>query len=214
MSLFRMDVCIRVEGSHSRAIADIVEATWRDDNPDAVVTRRHVGVEPLPSNAWACAVGAGPLADEDRSVDQRAAIALAGALVDELLEGDALLFAVPIYNFGVSQHFKSWVDLVLTDPRMSPQSGQVLIGKPAVLVVVRGGAYGPGTPREGWDHATGWMRRILEDVWGLDLKVVDLEFTLVGVSPALDEFKDLARQMRVASESNAKEQGGHLSKTK
>jgi phosphatidylserine/phosphatidylglycerophosphate/cardiolipin synthase-like enzyme len=30
MSLFRLDASIRVEGSHSRAIADIVEQEWRD----------------------------------------------------------------------------------------------------------------------------------------------------------------------------------------
>ena len=56
-------------------------------------------------------------------------------------------------------------------------------GKPAVLVSVQGGNYAPGTPREGWDHATGWMRRILADVWDLDLDVVEMPFTLVGVNP-------------------------------
>ena len=30
MSLFRLDASIRVEGSHSRAIADIVEQEWRN----------------------------------------------------------------------------------------------------------------------------------------------------------------------------------------
>jgi len=42
------------------------------------------------------------------------------------------------------------------------------------------------------------MRRILADVWHLDLKVVQAEFTLVGVNPALDQFTDLARQLRAA----------------
>jgi FMN-dependent NADH-azoreductase len=60
------------------------------------------------------------------------------------------LFAVPLYNFGVSQHFKTWVDMVITDPRMAAGAEPVLVGKPAVLVTVRGGNYRPGTPREGW----------------------------------------------------------------
>ena len=30
---------------------------------------------------------------------------------------DALRFAVPLYNFGVSQHFKTWVDMVITQAR-------------------------------------------------------------------------------------------------
>ena len=33
MSLFRLDASIRVEGSHSRAIADIVEREWRSAHP-------------------------------------------------------------------------------------------------------------------------------------------------------------------------------------
>ena len=79
-----------------------------------------------------------------------------------------------------------------------------------MLVTVRGGAYGAGTPREGWDHATGWMRRILADVWQLDLRVVESEFTLVGVNPALDQFRDLADQMRVRAEEQAREHGRAL----
>jgi FMN-dependent NADH-azoreductase len=120
------------------------------------------------------------------------------------------LFAVPLYNFGVSQHFKTWVDMVVTDPRMGPGAEPILAGKPAVLVTVRGGNYSAGTPREGWDHATGWMQRILADVWQLDLKVVEANFTLVGVNPALDQFSDLAHQLRQQAEHQARHEGQHL----
>ncbi len=210
MSLFRLDASIRSVGSTSRAIADIVEESWREDNADASVSRRSVGIEPIPATAWADSVTAQRGAPESMSTRQKEAVALATTLADELLDADAFLFAVPLYNFGVSQHFKTWVDLVITDPRFASSAGQPLKGRPAVLVVVRGGAYGPGTPREGWDHASGWMRRILEDVWGLDLRVVESEFTLVGVNPALDQFRELAAEMRAESERLAAEHGHHL----
>ena len=80
-----------------------------------------------------------------------------------------------------------------------------------MLVTVRGGSYAAGTPREGWDHATGWMRRILADVWQLDLKVVETEFTLVGVNPALDQFKALAADLRREAETEARSHGRALS---
>jgi FMN-dependent NADH-azoreductase len=210
MSLYRLDASIRVEGSHSRAIADIVEQEWRDAHPDESVIRRHVGVEPIPATTWATAVFAGRTPEESRTDEQQAALALAATLTDELIAADALLFAVPLYNFGVSQHFKTWVDMVITDPRMAAGTQPILVGKPAVLVTVRGGNYRPGTPREGWDHATGWMSRILADVWHLDLKVVEAEFTLVGVNPALDQFKDLARQLRQEAEKQARRHGREL----
>lgn len=210
MSLYRLDASIRVEGSHSRAIADIVEQEWRDAHPDESVIRRHVGVDPIPATAWATAVFAGRTPEESRTGEQQAALALAATLTDELIAADALLFAVPLYNFGVSQHFKTWVDMVITDPRLAAGAQPILAGKPAVLVTVRGGNYRPGTPREGWDHATGWMRRILADVWHLDLKVVQADFTLVGVNPALDRFKDLARQLRLEAEEQARRHGREL----
>jgi FMN-dependent NADH-azoreductase len=210
MSLYRLDASIRVEGSHSRAIADIVEQEWRNAHPDEAVVRRHVGVDPVPATAWATAVFATYTPEESRTDEQREAQALAATLTDELIAADELLFAVPLYNFGVSQHFKTWVDMVVSDPRMGAGAQPVLAGKPAVLVTVRGGNYRPGAPREGWDHATGWMRRILSDVWRLDLKVVETEFTTVGVNPALDQFKDLARQLRQEAEEQARRHGREL----
>ena len=207
MSLFRLDASIRVEGSHSRAIADIVEQEWRNTHPDEPVVRRHLGVEPIPATTWATAVFAGYTPAESRTEEQQRAIALAATLTDELVAADALLIAAPLYNFGVSQHFKTWVDLVVADPRMGAGAEPLLAGKPAVLVTVRGGNYSAGTPREGWDHATGWMRRILADVWQLDLKVVERDFTLVGVNPALDDFKELAQQLRHEAEEQARRDG-------
>ena len=210
MTLFRLDASIRVEGSHSRALGDLVEHEWTQARPGDDVVRRHVGTNPIPATAWADAVGGAYVPVEDRSRAQTDAAALAASLVDELVRADALLFSVPLYNFGVSQHFKTWADLVITDPRMAAGVEPATAGKPAVLVTVRGGSYAAGTPREGWDHATGWMRRILADVWQLDLKVVESEFTLVGVNPALDQFKELAAELRQQAETNAREHGRAL----
>ncbi|MCZ2837716.1 FMN-dependent NADH-azoreductase [Modestobacter sp. VKM Ac-2985] len=213
MSLFRLDASIRVEGSASREIADIVEREWRSGNPDAPVTRRHVGTEPLPADAWGAAVAGSYLTAEQRTPEQADALALAATLTDELVDAEALLLAVPLYNFGVSQHLKTWVDLVITDPRMGPRAEPPLAGKPAVLAVVRGGNYSAGTPREGWDHATSWLRRILADVWQLDLRVVERDFTLVGVNPALDSFTDMAAELKATADREAAEHGRLLSST-
>src|SRR5579875_647310 len=159
MTLFRLDASIRTEGSHSREIADVVEQEWRAARPGDAVISRHVGLDPVPATAWPAAVSATYVPEDQRSPEQRAAVALAAHEVDALVAADALLFAVPLYNFGVSQHFKAWVDLVITDPRMAAGVTPAIAGKPAELVVVRGGNYSAGTPREGWDHATSWMRR-------------------------------------------------------
>ena len=112
------------------------------------------------------------------------------------------MLALPLYNFGVSQHAKTWIDLAVAG---GEQGERLLDGTPTVLLTTRGGAYGAGTPREGWDHSTAYLRRIIADVWGADLTVVEREFTLVGLNPALDQFTDLAATMKqVAHEHSAR----------
>jgi FMN-dependent NADH-azoreductase len=201
MTLFRLDASIMPDSSSSRAIADIVEAEWQAAHPGGTVTRKNLGTEPLPAGAWRAAIGAAWTPEESRTDEQRAAVALAQAQAEELRSAEAVLLAVPLYNFGIPQHVKAWIDLVIAGASSADES--LLAGKPTVLVVVRGGAYGKGTPREGWDHSTGYLRRILADVWGADLTVVEREFTLVGVNPALDGFKDQAAQFKDAAHEAA-----------
>ena len=209
MSLFRLDASILPTTSASRSLADLVETEWTNSHPDSTVTRRALAEDPVPATAWADAVTAGFVEEEQRSQQQKQARALAARFANELIDADALLFAVPLYNYGVSQHFKTWFDLSYTDPRIDP-SGTALNGKPATLVTVLGGNYGPGSPKEGWDHSTDWLRRVLEDVWGLDLRVVQRPLTLVGVNPAMDAFADAAREMKDEAEKSARVYGQEL----
>ena len=210
MTLFRLDAGIRVDGSASREIADIVVDEWLAAHPDDVIERRHIGVDVLPADAWPHAVGAMYLPESERSPEQKSAVALAAALLDELIAADAIVLAVPLYNFGVSQHMKTWIDLIITDPRAGAGAPPPLAGKNVVLCTVRGGAYGAGTPREGWDHSTSYLRRIIADVWGAELTVVEREFTLVGVNPALDSFKDVAATMHQEALASAQQAGKAL----
>lgn len=188
MSLFRLDSSIRTEGSVSREVADTVEQTWLEQHPGRTVVRRDVGREPLPADLWTTAMGAGATPEADRTPEQRAAVALVGELADEVVAADALVIGSPLYNFGIAAHLKTWVDVLITDPRFAP-GNQPLAGRPVALVVSRGGGYGPGTPREGWDHGTGWLVRILGDVWGGDVTVIEAELTLADTVPAMAELR-------------------------
>jgi FMN-dependent NADH-azoreductase len=209
MSLFRLDASILPARSASRALGDLVESEWLAAHPDSTVVRRDLAADPVPATAWQDAVTAGFTAPADLTDAQRAATALARTFADELTSADALLFTVPLYNYGVSQHFKTWFDLVYTDPRTSP-TGTALQGKPATLVTVLGGNYAPGTPKAGWDHSTAWLQRVLADVWGLNLRVVQRPFTLVGVNPALDAFTEAAAELKEIAETDAVRSGREL----
>jgi FMN-dependent NADH-azoreductase len=171
--LFRLDASFRTKGSHSGALADIVEEAWLDANADEQVVRRHLGTDPIPATAWADAVTSGGLADDQRTAEQRAAVALAATLVDELINADPLLFAIPLFN------------------------------ESNVVNRSSGDAH-RFSRRRSHDAA------YIEDVWGLQLSVVELEFTLVGVNPALDQFKDIAAKLHAEAEARAAQHGAVL----
>jgi FMN-dependent NADH-azoreductase len=212
MSLLRIDASIRTEGSISRAIADSVQASWQAEHPGGQVVTRDLGQHPIDVQTWITAVSAGPTPAEQRTPEQSAAAELARTVHDELLAADSVLIAAPLYNYGVPAHLKTWLDLLLTAPDLVAGPGPVA-GRPAVLAIARGGGYGAGTPREGWDHSTAYLQRILGDVFGLDLQTVSAELTLADSVPAMADLRDLAAQSLTEAHHTAAGHGRHLARS-
>jgi len=48
----------------------------------------------------------------------------------------------------------------------------------------------------------------------MDLRVVERDFTLVGVNPALDSFTEMAAELKATAEREAAEHGRRLSSTR
>ena len=205
-SILRIDSSIRTEGSVSRAVIDTLVDTIVAEHDGIEVVTRDLGAKPVPSDVWSTSALAGFTPEDQWTSEQRSARALAASLADDVVDADVLVVGAPLYNYGVSQHLKAWIDVLLTDPRLGPGS-ETIQGKPAFLVVSRGGGYGEGTPREGWDHGTTWLRRILADVWGLDLEVIETELTLAEVTPQMAELRDLAREQLAAAHDAARTGG-------
>ncbi|AGZ41196.1 FMN-dependent NADH-azoreductase [Actinoplanes friuliensis] len=207
MSVLRIDASIQGDRSASSALADTAEAEWLAARPQATFVRRHLGAEPLPSDAWAQAAFGNFTPEDQRTESQREAIALARKLAGELRDSDGAILALPLYNWGVSQHVKIWIDLVMAG---GVHSERLLDGKPTILVTSRGGGYGPGTPREGWDHNTGFLRHVIADVWGADLTVVEQELTLAAVTPAMAELLETAENLQRTAHEAAAQAGRKL----
>jgi len=207
MTLLRIDASILGPASASSELADQVVNAWSAERPGDEVVTRHLGSQPLPGDAWAHAVSAAYVPAADRSPQQVEAQALAGALRAELTAADAVVIAVPLYNWGIPHQVKNWIDLVIA---AGGPADRVLEGTPVVLLITRGGNTSPGSPKEGWDHSTPYLRRMLADVWGADLTVIEREFTMVGVNPALDEFTDLAAELKRAAHEAAAAAGKSL----
>lgn len=208
--LYRLDASIRADGSVTRSLADAFLAGAGSALSD--VTHREVGITPLPAPAWRDAITSMWTPPEQLTAGQRDARALATELADELIAADVFLFAIPLYNFGVAHNAKAWIDLVLSEPRFAPGAARPLEGRPAYLMTARGGGYGPGTPRHGWDHSTPYLQRILQDHWGLDLTSVEVELTLADVTPVMEPLRPLAAENLRNGMASATRLGAALAK--
>jgi len=206
-TIFRLDSSIRTEGSVSRAVADTLEATIIEaEGSDTTVTRRDLVLDPVAADVWATSAFAGFVPEADWTPEQRAAKAVAAELADELVAADVVIIGAPLYNFSISSQLKTWIDTLITDPRFAPGT-ETIKGKPAFLIVARGGGYGEGTPRAGWDHGTDYLRRIFADVFGLDLDIIETELTLAEVTPQMADLVDLAREQLAESHEAARAGG-------
>ena len=207
MTVLRIDASIQGPHSASSELADLAEAEWLAVRPETTFVRRHLGADPLPADAWPNAIHAKFVPEQERTPEQIAAQELAATVAAELRDADAAILALPLYNWGVSQHVKTWIDVAIA----GGESGERLLdGKPTILLTTRGGGYGPGTPREGWDHNTPYLRRIIADVWGADLALVERELTLAGRNPAMDAFIETAEILKKAAHEAATHAGRTL----
>lgn len=114
-----------------------------------------------------------------RTDAEREAWATVAPLLAELTAADVVLLGVPMYNFGVPAALKAWIDQV-TFPKM------VLAPRKFVVVGARGGAYGPGTPREPFDHHERYLRDFFAGHYAVtDAVFVTAELVNSRVDPAL-----------------------------
>jgi FMN-dependent NADH-azoreductase len=141
--------------------------------------------------------------EAERTPEQLEALRLRAELVDEVLAADAYLFAVPMYNWGVSANFKAWLDQIIEQGRTMGPEGSPLKGRPATVVLSYGGGYFPGTPREGWDHVQPYLETVLAKALGLEVRFVTAQLTLAERNPAMADLIPRAKQLRAQAHESA-----------
>ncbi|MGW0337820.1 hypothetical protein ACWD0J_39505 [Streptomyces sp. NPDC003011] len=66
------------------------------------------------------------------------------------------------------------------------------------------------TPREGWDHSTPYLKRILADVWQADLVVIERELTLAATTPGMEHLHDRAAGLHTKALAAARHAGREI----
>jgi FMN-dependent NADH-azoreductase len=192
--LLHIDSSVQGDASVSRRLTARAAQRWRGTHPGGAIVYRDLAVNPIPH--LDAATGAARLVPaEARTPAQETSFALSIALVDEIKNADTVLLGVPLYNFGAPSTVKAWVDhIVAPGLSMDAETGGGLLGGTDFIVLAsRGGGYGPGTPREGWDHSEAWLPHAVS-LTGLQPRFITAELTMADVNPAMADLKPLAAE--------------------
>ncbi|MEV4540749.1 FMN-dependent NADH-azoreductase [Micromonospora echinaurantiaca] len=198
--LLHIDSSIRGEQSVSRRLTARAAAAWRAAHPDGTVTHRDLGRDPLPHLDEAGGLARIVPVDQ-HTPEQRASWELTERLVAEVKRADTVLLGLPLYNYGAPSSVKTWVDhLIAPGIAYDPETGAGLLGDREFIVLTsRGGGYGAGTPREGWDHAEPWLPHGISQT-GMEPRFITAELTLAPVVPAMAELIPLHEESLAAAE--------------
>jgi FMN-dependent NADH-azoreductase len=199
--LLRIDSSFQGDASVSRSLTERAAARWRATHPDGTVVTRDLGASPVPH--FDAATGLARMVQPSAHSDAQAeSWALTQTLVGEILAADTIVIGMPLYNFGPPSSLKAWVDhLVAPGLSVDPATMTGLLGDREVIVLAsRGGGYGEGTPREGWDHAQQWLVHALSTV-GLVPRFITAELTLADVNPHMAGLREQAAESLRAAQA-------------
>ncbi|WP_116203085.1 FMN-dependent NADH-azoreductase [Amycolatopsis circi] len=194
--LLHLDSSINGDRSVSRKLSARAAQAWRAAHPDGTVTYRDLGADPVPHLdplAWEARF----IPSSERTAAHRAAAQIGETLAAEVLAADTVLLGLPLYNYGAPSSVKAWVDRVIAAAGDDPSA--LGAGRELLVLASRGGGYGEGAPRHGWDHAEGWLPHGLS-LTGLEPRFITAEFTMADVNPALADFRSHAKESLAAAE--------------
>ena len=133
-----------------------------------------------------------------RTAEMDAALAGSDALCARLLAADALLFAMPMYNWSMPSVFKAFIDQIVRAgvTYVATDDGRYvgqLAGKKALFVTTRGADLRPGTPFSGMDALTHALRAAFGFIGVEQPRFVDAQPMQFASPEARDAALDRAR---------------------
>ncbi|MET7488239.1 NAD(P)H-dependent oxidoreductase [Streptomyces sp. NPDC005538] len=180
--------------SASRAVADAFLTSWKEQHPEGTVIHRDLSANPV-AHITADAHTAGFADPATHTPEQAAAFAERVKLIEELEQADAVLIGAPMYNFTIPSTLKAWLDNVILMGRTAGTEDAKVKGTPVTVIASRGGAYGPGTPREGSEYVQNYLSAVFTTL-AMEVEFIVPELTMAPRNPAMSDLIPLYEASR------------------
>jgi FMN-dependent NADH-azoreductase len=200
MKLLRVDSSTRLS-SVSRQLTGRFAEAWQHEHPEGTVIERDLAATSLPhiTDEWVHAVHSNPAT---LTPEQKQVLQVSDALVDELVQADAIVIGAPMYNFTISAPLKAWIDQVVRAGKTvlftadGPQG--LLQGKKVYVITSRGRAYRPGTPTERFDFQEPYLRHVLAFIGLTDVTFIHAENQKPGAQAEIARAAAIAQIQQLA----------------
>jgi FMN-dependent NADH-azoreductase len=189
----------RYEHSTSRKLTSLFVEKWRAEHPGGQVVERDLVKTHLPFVDLPWIRGAFTPPDQ-HSLESAAAMKISDYLVAELQAADRIVIGTPTYNFSIPAVLKAYIDhVVRVGVTVVDNVGQ-LTGKKATIILASRGDFSPGSPFEGYNQASGYLRQVLGFIGITDLDIILAGRARAGLTgeTAVEEFGDEVGQAAAA----------------
>jgi len=207
-TLLHIQASPRRDRSYSlRAAIAFVEA-YSDAHPDDSVKTLDLATTDLPAfDATAVSAKYRILHGEEYAREERESWTAVESCIDEFKSADKLVISSPMWNFGIPYRLKQYLDIIIQPSYTFTYSDTegyrgLVTGKPAMLILARGGEYAPGSDAASYDMQKPYLELALGFMGFTQIDSILVEPTLMAGRDAalhkLDEAVALAREKAAA----------------
>ena len=179
MKLLHVDTSPKSERSNSRALGRYFVETLALGTASLTIDHLDLVTDPAPAMTEAFTIASYTPAAE-RTVEMKRALVASDALCVRMLDADALVFAMPMYNWSMPAAFKAFIDAVVRAgiTYVATADGRYVgaLGTKRILfLTTRGGDLRPGSPLAGMDALTPALRAAFGFMGAVDPRFVDAQ---------------------------------------
>lgn len=177
------------KNSFSIKLGNSIIEKLQTEKPGSILKVRNLAADPLP-HFDAIHLDSLFVPAENHTLEMTEITLKTDELIEELLEADAVVIGVPMYNFGIPSTLKSWIDFISKPGKTFNYTAAGPVGlipdKPIFLAIATGDIYSNDELKM-FDHTETYLRTILGDFLGMkNIKAVRIE------GMASSQYKDTA----------------------
>lgn len=173
--------------SVSRSLANEFLANYALINPDVDIIERDLITDPVP-HLDGETLGASWSPAESHTPTMSSKFKARMDLINEFKGAKEILVSTPMWNWSVPSVLKAYIDHLVYPGVLGGGKPEESISAKVTVVASQGGSYAPGTPKEGWDHLSGYLSKVFTQLGSKDVEVILSELNYAGMVPGMESL--------------------------